>query len=106
VLLLSGFIDTFYGWNPRKKPFFRKNKETLMNMVTSWMEQGIAQAEEKPHARETARIIRQLCRTIGTVPPDAEQAIGQISLEQNDQLSDALFDFSSEADLATWLDHL
>ncbi len=80
-----------------------REKETVMNIVTSWTEQGIAQAEEQSRAREAALLVRLLRRNIGAVSAATEQAIRQLSFEQFEQLGDALFDFASEADLLTWL---
>jgi Domain of unknown function (DUF4351) len=113
MLLLSGFIDTYLKLAPQEETILQeeldkigtREKETVMNIVTSWMEQGIEQEKAHSQAREVARLIRQLHRKIGTVAAAAEQAIGQLSSEQLDQLSDALFDFSSETDLLTWLKH-
>jgi hypothetical protein len=47
-----------------------------------------------------------LRRYIGEVSTAAEQAISQLSIDQLEQLGEALFDFSSETDLLTWLDQL
>jgi Domain of unknown function (DUF4351) len=79
-----------------------REKETVMNIVTSWMEQGIeqgrAQEQAESHAREAASLIRQLRRKIGTVSTVTEQSINQLASEQLDRLSDRLFDFASEED--------
>jgi pyrroloquinoline quinone (PQQ) biosynthesis protein C len=77
-----------------------------MNIVTSWMEQGRAQEQAVSHAREAARLIRQLYRKIGVISAATEQSVNQLALEQLDQLSDSLFDFSTEEDLLAWLDRL
>lgn len=47
--------------------------------------------------------IRQLTRRIGTVKPELQSQIQQLSIAQLDELSEALLDFVSEADLVTWL---
>jgi hypothetical protein len=114
MLLLSGFIDTYLKLEPQEESILQEEldkigiseKETVMNIVTSWMEQGIAQAEEQSRAREAASLVKMLRRYIGEVSTAAEQAISQLSIEQLEQLGEALFDFSSETDLLTWLDQL
>jgi hypothetical protein len=118
MLLLSGFIDTYLKLEPQEETILQeeldkigiREKETVMNIVTSWMEQGIeqgrAQEQAESHAREAARLIRQLRRKIGTVSTVTEQSINQLASEQLDQLSDTLFDFASEEDLLVWLSHV
>lgn len=48
-------------------------------------------------------VIRQLTRRIGTVPPQLQAQVQSLSIEQLDELSEALFDFASAADLTAWL---
>jgi predicted transposase YdaD len=48
-------------------------------------------------------LIRQLTRRIGTVPPQLQAQVQSLSIEQLDELSEALFDFASAADLTAWL---
>jgi Domain of unknown function (DUF4351) len=119
MLLLSGFIDTYLRLEPQEETILQeeldkigaREKESVMNIVTSWMEQGMeqgraqgmAEEQEQSRAREAAMLVRLLRRKIGTVSATAEPAIGQLSLAQLEQLSDALFDFASEEDLLTWL---
>lgn len=114
MLLLSGFIDTYLKLEPREETILQeeldkigiREKETVMNIVTSWMEQGIAQAEEQSRAREAALLVKLLRRNMGVVSTAAEQAIAQLSFEQFEQLGDVLFDFASEENLLTWLRHV
>jgi Domain of unknown function (DUF4351) len=114
MLLLSGFIDTYLKLEPQEETILQeeldkigiREKETVMNIVTSWMEQGIAQAEEQSRAREAALLVKLLRRNIGAVSAAAEQAIAHLSFEQFEQLGDVLFDFASEEDLLTWLSHV
>jgi predicted transposase YdaD len=48
-------------------------------------------------------IIRQLTRRIGTVPPQVQAQVQNLSIEQLDELSEALLDFAGVADLTAWL---
>ncbi|WP_199317027.1 DUF4351 domain-containing protein [Chroococcidiopsis sp [FACHB-1243]] len=48
-------------------------------------------------------VIRQLTRRIGTVPPQLQAQIQNLSIEQLDELSEALLDFASATDLTAWL---
>jgi Domain of unknown function (DUF4351) len=73
-----------------------------MNIVTSWIEQGI----EQSRAREATLLVKMLRRHIGAVSATSEQAVSRLSIDQLEQLGEALFDFSAETDLLTWLENL
>jgi Domain of unknown function (DUF4351) len=112
--LLSGFIETYLKLPPQEETIPQeeldkidtREKETVMNIVTSWMEQGIAQEEERSRVREAALLVKLLRRNIGAVSATTEQAIAQLSFAQFEQLGDVLFDFASEEDLLAWLSHV
>jgi len=53
-----------------------------------------------------ATIIRQLPRRIGTVAPELQQRLLQLSLPQLEDLTEALLDFEEPEDLIAWLDAL
>lgn len=71
-----------------------------MQIVTSWMEQGIEQGREQG---EIAVILRLLTRRFGPLTPAIETQIRNLSLEQLDNLADALLDFQTETELQEWL---
>ncbi|HEY9703927.1 MAG TPA: DUF4351 domain-containing protein [Allocoleopsis sp.] len=48
-------------------------------------------------------IFRLLKRKIGTVSPKLQETISELSIETLENLGEALLDFSTEADLQTWL---
>jgi predicted transposase YdaD len=52
---------------------------------------------------ERTVILRQLARRIGDITPELKSQIQSLSLYQLEALADALLDFSSLADLRTWL---
>jgi hypothetical protein len=52
---------------------------------------------------EQALIIRQMTRRIGEIEPDLKMAVQALSLEQLENLGDALLDFSELVDLVNWL---
>ena len=68
----------------------------VMQIVTSWMEQGIEQGER-------SLILRLLTRRIGDVTPDLQSQIQSLSLPQLESLGEALLDFSQPSDLVEWL---
>ncbi|NJM00245.1 MAG: Rpn family recombination-promoting nuclease/putative transposase [Synechococcaceae cyanobacterium SM2_3_2] len=51
-------------------------------------------------------ILRQLTRLLGSLPEPMQSRISSLSLEQLENLGEALFDFSDVADLGAWLENL
>jgi predicted transposase/invertase (TIGR01784 family) len=118
--LISGFVDTYLRLNVQEEQVFQESvgtlegteREGIMQIVTSWMEQGIAEGRTEGRTEginvgrtEEARslILRQLTRRVGGLPPDIRSQVESLSLEQLESLGEALLDFSSSADLDRWL---
>ncbi|WP_214662360.1 DUF4351 domain-containing protein [Amazonocrinis nigriterrae] len=105
--LVSGFIDTYLRLNAQEEQIFKTQiaqfeptqQEVVMQIVTSWMEEGIQQGELKI-------IQRQLTRRIGVITPELQQQLQRLSVTQLENLAEALLDFSNEADLIAWLQQL
>lgn len=103
--LISGFIDTYLKLNAVEEELFQAEisqislveQEDVMQIVTSWMEQG--KQEEA-----LSLIMRLLPRRIGIVETELQERIHQLSLTQLENLAEALLDFSSSMDLVDWLD--
>jgi len=103
--LISGFVDTYLRLSAEEERRFLSQistikpdnrREEVMEIVTSWMEQGLQQGE-------VALILRQLNRRFGSVTPEDETQIRNLSIEQLGNLGEALLDFSTTSDLVTWL---
>jgi hypothetical protein len=102
--MISGFIDTYLKLNAEEEEIFKTEiakfepvqQEVVMEIVTSWMEQGMQRGE-------LAVIMRQLNRRIGTVEPELQERIRQLSLAQLEDLAEALLDFSNVEDLIACL---
>ena len=88
-----------------------------MQIVTSWMEQGLQQGrkegrkEGKKEGRKEGRkegelllILRLLTRKVGTVNPELQERIRRLSIAQLEELGEALLEFSNLAMLECWLD--
>ncbi|MDF5713627.1 MAG: DUF4351 domain-containing protein [Rhizonema sp. NSF051] len=48
-------------------------------------------------------LTRLLSRRVGTISSELQQQLQALSINQLDDLSDALFDFSQRSDLVVWL---
>ncbi|MBD2488934.1 DUF4351 domain-containing protein [Aulosira sp. FACHB-615] len=106
--LISGFIDSYLRLNAQENQIFQAEiaqfeptqQEVVMQIVTSWMEEGIQQGLQQG---ELKVIQRQLTRRIGTITPKLQEQLRGLSLTQLEDLAEALLDFSNEADLVAWL---
>jgi Domain of unknown function (DUF4351) len=102
--LISGFVDTYLRLNVQEERMFqesvgtleRTEQEGIMQIVTSWTEQG--RTEE---ARSL--ILRQLSRRVGILPPSVEAQVQALDLPQLEALGEALLDFTGVDDLVGWL---
>jgi hypothetical protein len=108
--LISGFIDTYLQLSAEEQALLRTEisnmeateQEVLMEIVTSWMREGIEQGKQEG---EVAIILRLIKRRLGTVSPELQEKISSLSVNQLEDLAEALLDFSSEANLVTWLEN-
>ena len=76
-----------------------------MEIVTSWMEKGIEKGmEEGTKQGKRDLVLRQLRKRFGSLEPETEARMGELSAERLDQLAEALLDFHSLSDLTAWLD--
>lgn len=106
--LISGFIDTYLRLNAEEERLLQvdidsiepREKEVVMQIVTSWMEEGIEQGKQEA---TLSLIMRQLRARAGMLNPNLEQCVQQLSLTQLEDLAVALLDFSSVEDLEVWL---
>ncbi|BAY25691.1 hypothetical protein NIES2100_54970 [Calothrix sp. NIES-2100] len=113
--LISGFIDTYLRLNAEEQKLLQADiasiepseQEVVMQIVTSWMEEGIEQGIEQGKEQATlSLILRQLPRRVGTLTPDLEERVQQLSRSQLEDLAVALLDFAAVADLEAWLQQM
>jgi hypothetical protein len=77
-----------------------RQNEVVMEIVTSWMREGIQQGK---HDEALALVLRLRRRRVGPLEAAYEAQIHRLSLEALEELSEALLDFTQVADVATWL---
>ncbi|MCZ8119320.1 MAG: DUF4351 domain-containing protein, partial [Microcystis sp. LE18-22.4A] len=75
-------------------------EETRMPYITSVERLGIEQGMQREGAN---LVLRLLNRRFGQVTTSVEKQIRQLSVEQLEDLGEALLDFENEADLLHWL---
>ena len=67
-------------------------------------EEGREEGREEGIQRERMLVLRLLTRKVGELPEDVRQIVETLSLEELENLGEALLDFTSIADLQRWLD--
>ncbi|BCL36871.1 Rpn family recombination-promoting nuclease/putative transposase [Nostoc sp. MS1] len=65
---------------------------------------GEQRGEQRGIQRERSLILRLLRKQVGELPQDVSDRLETLSLEQLENLGEALLDFTSLADLLSWLD--
>jgi predicted transposase/invertase (TIGR01784 family) len=106
--LISGFVDTYLRLNSKEEQVFQESvgtlegteREGIMQIVTSWMEQGIAEGRSD-EARSL--VLRLLTRRVGILPAQIETQVQTLTLSHLEALGEALLDFTSAKDLTVWL---
>lgn len=111
--LISGFVDTYLRLTAEEEGVFRHEldkiepeaKESVMEIVTSWMEEGLQQGLRQGRQEEAYRLImRLLKRRFGVLPSEIQAQMQLLTLERLEVLGEELLDFQSLADLAAWLE--
>ncbi|GAX41169.1 hypothetical protein NIES4075_21380 [Tolypothrix sp. NIES-4075] len=72
-----------------------------MQIVTSWMEEGIEQGRKQG---ELALLNRQLNRRFGSLSPQLQERIDNLPIPQLEELGEALLDFTTIDDLSAWFE--
>jgi predicted transposase/invertase (TIGR01784 family) len=114
VSILSGFVDSYLNLNAVEEVEFEREvasikketeKEKVMQIVTSWMEQGIEQGRVEGGKEEALRLVsRVLIRRVGDLEATVNDRLQQLSVSQLEDLLDAALDFTQMGDLTGWLD--
>ncbi|MGI0487058.1 DUF4351 domain-containing protein [Pantanalinema rosaneae CENA516] len=117
--LISGFVDTYLRLNQAENRLLQAEidrmeadtKEVIMQIVTSWMEEGLQQGlhEGKQVGRQEealSLIMRLLNRRIGEIPSEMATQLQQLALLKLKDLVEALLDFSNPNDVENWLQQI
>ena len=103
--LISGFVDTYLRLNAAEALQFAAQadmvlgsdeKERLMELTTSWKEEGRQEGE-------AAVVLRLLRRRCGELPPEMVASVSALPSASLENLAEALLDFASRSDLERWL---
>jgi Domain of unknown function (DUF4351) len=107
---VSGFIDNYLRLNPIEEQQFQievdkiklpQERENVMEITTSWMEQGIVTGRE---SEGRSLVTKQLTRKLGNLSPEMLARVNGLDLERVEALAEDLLDFTSVGNLEQWLD--
>ncbi|HEY9613448.1 Rpn family recombination-promoting nuclease/putative transposase [Allocoleopsis sp.] len=92
----------------KQQMFLEDQRGAILKGIEEGLQQGIEQGlqqgiEQGLQQGQVGLILRQLERRLGTISPDIQSRIRQLSLEQLENLGEAVLDFASAADLTAWL---
>ena len=125
--LILGFIDTYLRLNDQETRTYQAElaelgaaeKEKVMEVTILWkeegrqeglqqgLEQGLEQGlQQGLHQGKLSVIVHQIEHRFGPIEPRTAARIRDLSSDQLDSLSDALLDFTQQADLAAWLEKI
>jgi hypothetical protein len=107
--LISGFVDSYLRLTIHEEEAFEaelaavepREKEEVMEIVTSWMEKGLEQGHQEG---TRVLVLRQLRKRLGGLDEAAEARVRALPTERLEELGEALLDFSGPDDLAAWLE--
>jgi Domain of unknown function (DUF4351) len=72
-----------------------------MQIVTSWMEQGIEQGEQQGTLKSVLRVLN---RRVGSLETSVNTRLQELSVTQLEELLDVALDFQRMDELIAWLD--
>jgi predicted transposase/invertase (TIGR01784 family) len=89
--------------------FENKSQREVEEMLGITLRETRVYREIKEEGREEGEkslVLRQLARRVGELPPEVRQQVESLSLEQLENLGEALLDFSGMSDLDAWFTQL
>jgi hypothetical protein len=113
--LISGFVDTYLSLSAEETLQFAQHadtllrldeKERIMELTTSWKEEGRQEGRQAGRQEGEAEVIlRLLRRRWGDLGAPLASQVRALPVERLETLAVALLDFTSPADLDRWLQH-
>ncbi|MDB9306602.1 Rpn family recombination-promoting nuclease/putative transposase [Nodularia spumigena CS-591/12] len=109
---ISAYTQILAGLKFRKdliRTLFREGMMRESVIYQEILEEGEQKGEQRGRLegeqRERTLVLRLLARKVGELSPNIHKQLQTLSLEQLENLGEALLDFSSVSDLENWLAH-
>ena len=107
--LISGFVDTYLKLTAAEQLAFQieltqvapQEQEEVMQIVTSWMEEGIEKGERNEASKFVQRLLR---RKFGVLEPTVVERVTTLPTRKMEELGEALFSLNSIAEVEAWLE--
>jgi hypothetical protein len=75
-----------------------------LQLMTSMRREGIQEGiQQGVHEGQERIIVRQIKKRFGSVRPEVTQQLSILSADNLDNLGEAMFDFSTQAELEAWI---
>ncbi len=110
---ISSYTQILAGLKYKKDLIRRLFREGMMRESVIYQEilaegeqLGEKRGEQRGEQRERSLILRQLTRRVGELPQEVRSHIESLSLEQLENLGEALLDFQAIVDLEAWFSTL
>ena len=104
---LSGVPEIQKAFQMAREDKFTQEELKELQKQELWIQdQQIAIEIAREQVTKTAQlslILRQLVRRLGTIQPETENSIRQLSVEELENLGEAVLDFNHPSDLTVWL---
>lgn len=102
--LIAGFIENYLRLTAEEmRQYEREMAKLAPEEREATMVQWTAIGREAEHRGKETLVARQIRRRFGSVSDEVMEQLDRLSTEQLDDLGEALFDFTSVADLENWL---
>ncbi len=108
---ISAYTQILAGLKYKKGLIRQLFREGIMRESVIYQEileegelRGEQKGEQRGEQREKSLILRQLTRRVGELPQEMRELVATLSLEQFENLGEALLDFTNMADLQGWLE--
>lgn len=98
------FLGVWHGTKAEVTSYWLRWWDESGNLLP-WGVERVEQSRQEGRKEAKIELIsRQLMRRIGTITPDLQSILNELSSADLDQLSEALLDFADLSALATWLE--
>ena len=110
--IISEFIDTYLRLSEEEEREYdyelqalaTEKREEAMQVRMSWKEQGEAKGRAEGESKAALAIAKRILnRRLGQLDAATLAALDNLTVAKLEELSDAAIDFSTAADLSTWL---
>lgn len=106
--LIGSFMETYLKLNAVERAQYETafetlppaEKEEVMEVMTSWKREGL---EEGRQIGVLHFVLRLLRLRVGALPPQIEERLRALSVEEAEALGEALLDFSEVSEVEAWL---